>query len=92
MKTGTLFLLVDAVVILIGGLVFKNVEAMLYSVLSVAVSSAVLDIVLYGRDEAKLIYIVSDHYEKITRRLLEEIDIGVTYLKGIGGYEKKKRM
>lgn len=91
MKTGTLFLLVDAVVILVGGVVFKNVEAMLYSVLSVAVSSAVLDIVLYGRDEAKLIYIVSDHYEKIAGRILEEIDIGVTYLKGIGGYEKKEK-
>lgn len=91
MKTGTLFLLVDAVVIVIGGIIFRNVEAMLYSVLSVAVSSVVLDMVLYGRDEAKLIYIVSDHYEEIARRILEEIDIGVTYLKGIGGYEKKEK-
>lgn len=90
-KTGTLFLLVDAVVILIGGIVFRNVEAMLYSVLSVAVSSAVLDTVLYGRDEAKMIYIVSDCYEEIARRLLEEIDIGVTYLNGVGGYEKKEK-
>lgn len=91
LKTGTLFLLVDAVVIVIGGIVFKNVEAMLYSVLSVVVSSAVLDMVLYGRDGAKLIYIVSDRYEEIARRIMEEVDIGVTYLKGIGGYEKKEK-
>ena len=91
MKTGTLLLLVDAVVIGIGGLIFRNVDSMLYSVLSVAVTSVVLDMVLYGRDEAKMIYIVSDHYEEIARRILGEVDIGVTYLKGTGGYEKKEK-
>lgn len=91
MKTGTLLLLVDAVVIGIGGMIFRNVDSMLYSVLSVAVTSAVLDMVLYGRDEAKLIYIVSDYFEEISRRILGEVDIGVTYLKGTGGYEKKEK-
>lgn len=91
LKTGTLLLLVDAVVIGIGGIVFRNVEAMLYSVLSVAVTSAVLDMVLYGRDEAKLIYIVSDYFEEIAKRILGEVDIGVTYLNGTGGYERKEK-
>ncbi|MCM1126008.1 MAG: YitT family protein [Lachnospiraceae bacterium] len=91
LKTGTLLLLVDAVVIGIGGIVFRNVESMLYSVLSVAVTSAVLDMVLYGRDEAKLIYIVSDYFEEIAKRILGEVDIGVTYLSGTGGYERKEK-
>lgn len=91
LKTGTLFLLLDAVVISVGGIVFRNIETVLYSVLSVTVTSVVLDMVLYGRDEAKMIYIVSDHFEKIAERLMDEVDIGVTYLKGIGGYEKKEK-
>ena len=48
------------------------------------------DAVLYGRDEAKLIYIISDSSEKITARILEELDIGVTYLEGKGAHKINK--
>ncbi len=90
-KTGTLFLLLDAVVVGIGGVVFRNVDAVLYSALSTMITSTVLDMVLYGRDEAKLIYIVSDRFEIITERLLTEAGIGVTHLAGSGGYERKEK-
>lgn len=90
-KTGTLFLLLDAVVVGIGGVVFRNVDAVLYSALSTMITSTVLDMVLYGRDEAKLIYIVSDRFEIITERLLTEAGIGVTHLTGSGGYERKEK-
>ena len=49
------------------------------------------DAVLYGRDEAKLIYIISDSSEKITARILEELDIGVTYLEGKGAYSNSPK-
>ena len=41
--------------------------------------------------EAKLIYIISDHAEKIAGRLLEELDIGVTYVQGSGAYSGKEK-
>ncbi|MDO4302771.1 MAG: YitT family protein [Bacillota bacterium] len=91
LKTGTLFLLLDAVVVGIGGIVFRNVDAVLYSALSTMITSIVLDMVLYGRDEAKLIYIVSDKFEIITERLLKDVGIGVTHLTGSGGYERKEK-
>ena len=91
LKSGTFFLMIDAVVIGIGGLVFGNVDTVLYSVLSAMVTSYILDLVLYGRDEAKLIYIISDHAEKIAGRLLEELDIGVTYVQGSGAYSGKEK-
>ena len=53
--------------------------------------SQVLDFVLYGRDEAKLIYIISDYHEQIAKRLLEELDVGVTYVEGIGAYSGKDK-
>ena len=39
LKTGTLFLIIDGIIIGIGGLVFGNVEAVLFSILSAAVTS-----------------------------------------------------
>ena len=60
--------------------------------MSVMVTSYCLDLVLYGRDEAKLIYIISDKPDIITSRLLEELDIGATHVFAKGAYsgEDKK--
>ena len=91
MKTGALFFLTDVMVVAASVLVFQNLDRALYAGISVFVTSFVLDLVLYGRDGAKLIYIISDNSEKITERLLEELDIGVTYVKGQGAYSGKEK-
>ena len=91
MKTGALFFLTDVMVVAASVLVFQDLDRALYAGISVFVTSFVLDLVLYGRDGAKLIYIISDNSEKITERLLEELDIGVTYVKGQGAYSGKEK-
>ncbi len=92
LKTGNLYLLTDMFVLVAAAIVFQDITAALYSFMSVFVTSTVLDLVLYGRDEAKLIYIISDKPDIITARLLQELDIGVTHVFAQGGYsgEKKK--
>ena len=91
-KTGMLYLMTDVIVLMIAGFVFHDITKVLYSFISVMVTSYVLDLVLYGRDGAKLIYIISDKPDIITARLLEELDIGVTHVFAQGAYsgEKKK--
>lgn len=91
LRTGGLFLDMDAVIVALSAFVFKNVDAALYAGLTVIMISLVLDLVLYGRDEAKLIFIISDHAEQITRRLLEELDIGVTHMHGSGAFSGKEK-
>ncbi len=91
MKTGALYLILDAIVVTASVFVFKDVDRALYAGIAVFVASFTLDLVLYGRDGAKLIYIISDHSEKIANRLLEELDIGVTYINGQGAYSKKEK-
>ena len=91
-KTGALYIMTDMIVLIIAAFVFHDLAAAMYSFLSVMVVSAVVDFVLYGRDGAKLIYIISDRPEIITARLLTELDIGVTHVFGKGAYsgEEKK--
>ena len=91
-KTGVLYILTDIGVLFVAAIVFNDVAAAMYSFLSVMITSFILDIVLYGRDGAKLIYIISDNTDTITARLLEELDIGATHVFGQGAYsgEKKK--
>lgn len=91
MKTGSLFLTLDAIVVATSALVFRDTDRALYAGLAVFMTSVVLDLVLYGKDGAKMIYIISDHHENITRRILEELDIGVTYMSGSGAYTGREK-
>ncbi len=92
LKTGNLFLISDGLVVALSGILFKNLETALYAATAILVNSMVLDVVLYGKDGAKMIYIISDHPGKIADRLLEDLDIGVTYIKGQGAYSGKEKM
>lgn len=91
LKTGRLFFLTDVVVVTISAFVFRNIDSALYAGIAVVITSLVMDVVLYGRDGAKLIYIISDYYDAITDRLLAELDIGVTHLSGEGAYSGKEK-
>ena len=91
LRTGALFMLSDAVIVIISAFVFRDLDAALYAAITVVVTSFVMDVVLYGRDEAKMIHIISDHSENITSRLLEELDIGVTHIEGTGAYSGKEK-
>lgn len=91
LKTGSLMLSLDAVVVSASALAFRDVERALYAGISLGVTSFVLDLVLYGRDSAKLIYIISDHAREISERLLRELGVGVTYLEGAGAYSGKEK-
>ena len=86
LKTGKIFFIMDAMVVTLSGIVFRDINAALYAAISATCTSLVMDIVLYGRDEAKLIYIISEKSEQIAQRLLEDLNIGVTYINGQGAY------
>jgi uncharacterized membrane-anchored protein YitT (DUF2179 family) len=92
LKTSSLFLMVDVVIVVLSAFVFRDIDIAVYAGLTVFISSMVLDKVLYGTDSAKMIYIISDCDRRITDRLLQELQIGVTHVAGYGAYsgtEKK---
>jgi uncharacterized membrane-anchored protein YitT (DUF2179 family) len=90
-KTNTLFLAFDCIVILASWLVFKNMTVAFYAGVSVAISSVVIDYVLYGPDEAKLIFIITDQQEKLKNKMLAELDITATIIPAIGAYTNTQK-
>lgn len=91
LRTGALFFITDMIVVVLSAIVFGDIDAALYAGISVVITSLIMDVVLYGRDGAKLIYVISDMADKITDRLLAELDIGVTHLSGTGAYSGKEK-
>lgn len=86
LSAGSLFTVTDGLVVLISAIVFRNIEVALYAVICIVLYSKIIDLILYGRDEAKMLLIVSDKFEIITNRLLTELDAGATLLDGVGAY------
>ena len=91
LKTGKLFFMADAVVVTLSGIAFGDIDAALYAAITVACTSFALDMVLYGRDEAKLLYIISGRPAQITARMLKELDIGATLIEGRGAYSGEEK-
>ena len=90
-RTGALFSSIDCIIVAISAVVFKDVEIALYALIAVVASAFVLDKVLYGTDEAKMLYIISDHSKPIAERMMTELDVGVTYIQGKGAYSGKDK-
>lgn len=86
LKTGFLFLCTDIMIVSISALVFRDLEVAFYALMTVIVCGKALDYVLYGGDEAKMLFIITEEPEKIGKRLMKELEVGVTYLHGEGGW------
>lgn len=90
-NTGSLFLILDVAVVAASAIVFRNMDLALYAGLVVFLISNVLDLVLYGKDKAKLLFIISDNAEEIAERILSELDVGITFVEGQGAYSKRNK-
>lgn len=91
-KTGSLFLIVDSTIVVSSVFATGQLEDALYAGIALFVTSYLLDKILYGTDEAKLLIIISADPERIAALLMNEIDAGVTFTHGAGAYtgaEKK---
>lgn len=91
MKTGILYLALDCTVILLSAIAFRNVLVAMYAVVTVFVNSTVMDLVLYGKDNAKMVYIITDSPDTVADRLMKEVETGVTLLHGEGAFTKKDK-
>lgn len=83
---GKLIMAVDLVIVLAATLVYGTMESGLYALIMIFISSRLIDGVLYGADTGKMMLIVSDQNDAIAKRILEDIQRGVTVLKAQGAY------
>ena len=91
LKTGFLFQCTDLAIVTLSAIIFKNVDIALYAMMAVLISGKALDRVLYGGDEARMIYIITQKPRQIGRALLEEVQVGITYLQGRGGWSGQEK-
>lgn len=83
---GQALLFIDTGVILFAAVVFESFQLALYAIVTLYISSKIIDTILEGVNYAKALFIISDHSDEIANRIMTDLDRGVTSLKGTGCY------
>lgn len=86
---GVITTIFDAVVAVLTGLVFQNVNMALYSGVCIFVTGRVIDAVVYKFDYSKVAIIISKHHDTIAKRIGDDLHRGSTFLDGQGVYSGK---
>lgn len=81
-KTGDVILVLDAVVVVSAGIVFKDIELALWSLISIYVASKLIDIILTGKRHEKVVHIAANNLEELSHKITHELGITGTILKG----------
>jgi len=90
-SVGQALLAVDFFVIASAGVAFASAELSLYALISLWLTSHIIDLVQEGPSTAKAFLIVSDAAEIVADKIMAEMDRGVTFLQGKGGYTRQAR-
>ncbi len=84
---GTIMLLLDAFIILAYALILGCYESAMYSLIAMYVTTKMVDLALYGIDNACLCYIISEKTDELTQEIVSgSLHRGVTLLEGRGAY------
>ena len=89
-STGAFLFAIDFVVVVAAGILIGTSEA-LYALINIFLSAKVMDTVIVGFSSNKACYVISDRWERITQRIMREMDRGVTQLLSRGGYTGAER-
>ena len=90
LSVGGILMAIDCAVIIAAGIVFEP-QAALYAMVTVIISTRVMDQIVEGFDTAKAFFIISDNYADISGAILEKLERGVTLLPSRGAYSGAER-
>ncbi len=83
---GKIIFVEDCAIVLLGGVIFKDVDATIYGLIITYLLTVVMDKILYGIDSGKMTLIVTGHGQKVAERIDQYVGRGSTILKGRGSY------
>ena len=88
---GQALLILDFFVVAFAGIVFKSPELALYAIIAIFVTAKIIDLVQEGPNNSKAFFIMAAEPELLAEGILKEVDRGVTFLQGKGGYTGQDR-
>ncbi len=83
---GTIVMIADALVVGLGMLVFRSIESGLYAIIMIFVSTKVIDALIYGTGNGKMLMIVTEKADEVSQAIVHSSPRGVSILPAKGAY------
>ena len=90
-SVGEISLVLDAVVILLGGFMFGNVDAVLYGIIASFSATTAMDYVMYGLGSGKMAIIITNRGKEMAEAISAEVERGSTLVPATGSYTGQPR-
>ena len=92
MTLGIITFVLDMITIMLGSaIVFRDVDGFIYGIIVTYLMAIVMDRILYGIDEGKMTFIVTDQGENVAKHIDEYSGRGSTILHGMGSYSRNEK-
>lgn len=86
---GKVILIADGVILVIAAIAYRDPWSILYSAITVWLSSTVIDTILNGMERAKSVSIITNRKEEVLQGILQDVNRGATVWNAEGGYTKE---
>ena len=91
-STSNLLVGIDGNIVILNLIVFGEIEIGLYSAITIYIVGKIIDIVFEGINFSKMIYIISNESEQISKQIGKYVKKGTTGLYGKGMYLNKEKL
>ena len=82
---------IDFVIIGVSYIVFKDMKLIMYGIISLFVTNAVIDGLIAHLNSGVFVIIICKNSQKLKNAIINEIGRGVTVVDGYGGYSQEKK-
>ncbi len=91
-KTGSLLVILDIIIVGINVIALKQIEIGLYSAIAIYIIGKLIEIIAEGTNFTKMIFIVSDKYKEIAEEISAKLERGSTAIYAKGMYREEEKM
>jgi uncharacterized membrane-anchored protein YitT (DUF2179 family) len=89
-RLGSTILAFNGIILVASAFLF-SLEKALYTLIYLYITSSIVNLVVTGLSQRKAVYIISPKWREISQRIMEEIQRGVTIIKGQGGFSGQEQ-
>lgn len=88
---GKVVLVADAIIVITNMIVFRSVSSGLYAIIVAYVSTTVIDALLYGMGNGKMLMIFTAKAHEVSKAMIAASRRGVTIVPGVGAYTMEEK-
>lgn len=91
LSIGKILLSIDFIVISMSAIVYKNIESAMYGLITMFITTKIVDAFLEACDKGKLLFIMSNQSDEVAKGITQELKRGATFLDGRGAYSGENK-